>query len=275
MYFRFLRSVFFVFLIFPFYSFSQQVIGAKQAAMGYCGVTSTDVYSTFNNPAGVASLNTTSIGTYYENKFLLKELSYRTVCASFGIDKNKVIGVKMASYGFEYYHRSMIGGAFAMKLSEHVNAGIDIDYLDYFFGNEYGRTKRLTFGAGFQAPLTNELLLGVYTFNPFAFKNRTTAHESLTTLYRIGLEYKHDKLRITTEIEKEVLINYQFKAGVEYRLKEAICLRTGISSNPVLNTFGFGYKLKNIICDVACSYHQALGISPQIGLQYCFGKNGK
>jgi hypothetical protein len=70
------------------------------------------------------------------------------------------------------------------------------------------------------------------------------------------------------EEEKDIDQQAVFKAGLEYHVIDVLFLRAGIGSNPTLSTFGFGLKINQFVLDVASSYHQELGFSPQFALAY-------
>ena len=88
---------------------------------------------------------------------------------------------------------------------------------------------------------------------------------------RFGGSYKFsEKALLSSELEKNVGLTTIFKAGLEYHIVEQVFLRGGIASNPTLSSFGFGFKLKQWQVDVASSYHQVLGFTPQVSLVYDF-----
>jgi hypothetical protein len=77
-------------------------------------------------------------------------------------------------------------------------------------------------------------------------------------------------LLITTEFEKVLNANADFKAGVEYKLIKIVALRGGISVNPFKQFAGFGINYKKVLVDFAVASHPVLGYSPQIALGYEF-----
>ncbi len=53
--------------------------GARSAALGNASVTFADFWAIQNNQAGLADFKNIAAGFYYENRFLLKELSLKSV----------------------------------------------------------------------------------------------------------------------------------------------------------------------------------------------------
>ncbi|MDQ3049045.1 MAG: hypothetical protein M3R27_15960, partial [Bacteroidota bacterium] len=97
--------------------------------------------------------------------------------------------------------------------------------------------------------------------------------ERLPTIIRLGLDYSFsDKVTIAVETEKDIAQKAVFKAGIEYKAVKEFYIRAGISTNPVLSSFGCGIHLKNFTIDLSSGYHQTLGFCPQLGLSYSFKK---
>ena len=74
------------------------------------------------------------------------------------------------------------------------------------------------------------------------------------------------------ELEKDLNQKNIVKIGIEYKPINSFYIRMGIATNPSLSCFGIGINLKQFKVDIASSYHSTLGLSPQIGLTYQFGK---
>ena len=79
-----------------------------------------------------------------------------------------------------------------------------------------------------------------------------------------------NKIIVIAEAEKNISYKPVYKAGIEYHIIKEIYLRTGIATNPTLNTFGIGIELKKIKIDFASSFNQTFGYSPQISMVYNF-----
>ena len=90
---------------------------------------------------------------------------------------------------------------------------------------------------------------------------------------RLGMAYTFsEKVFVTFEAEKDIDFKAVFKAGMEYKANDKIYLRAGIGTNPNLATFGVGVYHKGLKFDIASSYHQVLGFTPEISLVYQFEK---
>jgi len=264
-----MRSYFFFILlsILSLSSFSQNY-DAKSSSLANCGLTETSVWNNFTNQAGLAEINQITIGVGTENKFLLQELSTHTAVFALPVNGG-VFGLNISYTGFELYNESKIGLAFAKKLSESFNVGMQIDYLGVFAEESTNNRNNFTFEIGAQKRLMRELTLGAHIFNPIGVK--LNEQENIPSIFKLGLCYDaNTKVAIFTEGELESEQNAKLKIGLEYKIIEQIQLRTGFSTNPAQNTFGIGYSIKNIQLDVAIKRHQILGYSPQFSVSSNF-----
>ena len=264
-----MRSYFFFILlsILSLSSFSQNY-DAKSSSLANCGLTETSVWNNFTNQAGLAEINQITIGVGTENKFLLQELSTHTAVFALPVNGG-VFGLNISYTGFELYNESKIGLAFAKKLSESFNVGMQIDYLGVFAVESTTNKNNFTFEIGTQKKLLRNLTLGAHIFNPMAVK--LNEDENIPSIFKLGLRYDaNQKVSVFTEGELESEEKTKLKIGLGYHIIEQIHLRTGFSTNPAQNTFGIGYTLNNLQLDVAIKRHQLLGYSPQFSVSSSF-----
>jgi len=77
------------------------------------------------------------------------------------------------------------------------------------------------------------------------------------------------------EAEKTSAQKINIKGGIEYNPTSLIYIRVGGSSYPTQAAFGLGVNYNGLKIDISSAYHSILGLSPQIGLSYAFGKDKK
>jgi hypothetical protein len=243
-------------------------IGGRSAGMGYTGVTLSDSWSVQNNQAGLGYLKNVSAGIYYENRFLVNELSSKS--AAFILPtQSGVFGVDMNYFGYDKYNETKVGLAYGKSFGDKISAGLQFDYLNTHIADNYGDKKNVTFEIGILSKLSKSLSIGAHVFNPIRVKLADYNDERIATIIKLGLMYNFsDKVIVIAETEKNINYKPVFKAGIEYHIIKEVYLRTGISTNPTLNTFGIGIELKRIKIDFASSIHQVFGYSPQISIVY-------
>jgi len=250
-------------------------IGARSAGMANASVTISDLWSVHHNQAGLARLEKIAAGIYYENKFLLSELGLKAAAVAIPVGDDQgtrgVFGISMSFFGYSLYNDTKVGLAYSKSFGDKFSAGIQLDYLSTRIGGDfdYGKKGSVVVEGGIQAQLSDNLSIGAHLFNPTRAKIADYDDERVPTIIRIGVDYTFsEKVFVSIETEKDIDFKPVYKAGLEYRAIEELYLRAGISTNPTLNTFGFGLNLKQFTFDFAFSIHQVLGFSPQLSLTY-------
>jgi len=271
---RHLLLTIFIFLFFTDVFLSKATnnfpIGARSAGLAHTSATLSDVWSTHNNQAGLAFLEKPEAGLYYENRFLVPELSLQGAAFAMPV-KNGAFGVSYSRFGFNLYNENKVGLAYAQKFSDKLAASVQLNYMHTFIAENYGNKGFLSAEVGMLYKITNELKVGVHIFNPTRTKLSEYDNERIPTIMRLGLQYDFsDKLFIATEFLKDTDHDLAVKFGMEYHIVESIYLRAGVSTNPWLNAFGVGILLGDFRLDIASSFHSVLGYSPQASLNYRF-----
>lgn len=247
-------------------------IGARSAGMAHASVTLSDVWSTHHNQAGLAWLKKPVAGVYYQNKFSISQLSNFGLAYAHPIKKG-TFAIQWSNFGYKLYQENKVGFAYALQLSEKLSGGIQLDYLSTRLGGIYGSNAAFTAEAGLQAKLTNKLTLGAHIFNPSRTKLNDYNDEAIKTVMRLGLGYKlSEKVNLVVETEKDVDHVAALKSGIEYNANKKISFRGGVSTGPTIGAFGFGLNMEKYQLNIAATYHQTLGFSPEISFNYQFKK---
>ncbi len=245
------------------------VAGGGAAGIGGAAITYSDVWSSFNNQAGLAQIKKFSAGIFNESSFLLNELSTRGIAIALPTRNSGVFGLSVSYFGYNLYNEKKIGLAYSKSFGEKISAGIQIDYLGTSIAEGYGSKTVFTAEAGFRAELIQGLFFGFHIFNPTRVKLADYDDERIPTVLKAGLGYHFsDKVILSIESEKNIDKANIFKAGVEYHVVKILYLRGGISTNPVKTTFGFGLNFDTFKFDFAATFHEQLGYSPHISLTY-------
>jgi len=242
--------------------------GGKSESMAGASVTNRDLWSAFNNQAGLAYVRNMSAGIIYENNFLLKELGSKA--GAFALPVNSgTFALSVYQFGFNLYNENKIGLAYAMPLSENFSAGVQVDYLLTQLAENYGRKGLFTFELGLMAKLTDKLYMGAHVFNPARVKLTDYIEERIPTHIRFGFNYIFsDKVNLVAEVEKDINYKPIFKVGIDYEIVKNVYVRTGVANNPSVFAFGFGVNMKKFKVDFGTSKHNALGYSPALSVMY-------
>lgn len=242
--------------------------GARSTGVGNASLTFQDVWSVFNNQAGLAGVETISAGAFYESRFTLKELSVRGAAVAVPVGGG-TFGASYNSYGYSLYNQSKYGLAYARQLGDDFYAGVQIDYLNLRLGEGYGSRGGFTVEMGFQYQLKDDLMLAAHLYNPNRSDYADYNNERTPSVLKAGFQYRFsEKILTVAELVKDLDKNVQFRAGLEYALVESFYVRAGVGTAPASTSLGFGYEFSGFKLDVASAYHANLGFTPQISLTY-------
>ena len=240
--------------------------GARGVAMGYTGVTYTDINSIFSNQAGLANLESLAVTGYGEQRFLVSEI--RSVAMGAALPTaSGTFGLSLHYFGFEQYNEQRIGLAYGRRLLDKLSIGAQFLMLNTRIP-EYGNKAVFTFEAGVLAELLPQLNLGIHLFSPARIQ--LAEEENLPTVLKLGLSYlPSNKLSLLAELEKDIDFAARAKFGLEYQIIEPLFLRLGVATQPTTLSFGLGFALASgLRIDIASSYHQVLGFTPAAGITF-------
>jgi hypothetical protein len=241
-------------------------VGARAAALGNAATSVSDAWSAAHNQAGLAFIHNTAAGIYYENRFLIKELSIRSGVLAIPL-KTGTIGLSLTDFGYTLYKENKYSLSFAKTFSKTFSIGMALDYLNIHIAEDNGSFAAVTGEIGIQAKLRKDLVIAAHLYNPTRSRLDRNTSERIPTVLQLGMCYSFSSdIFLTVETEKDIAKNPIFKAGIEYQPVHHFYLRIGVSAEPVLTTFGFGVHLNNFQIDLSVNYHQTLGITPQLGL---------
>ena len=126
-----MRKIYFLFVILftgtSVYAGNEDyAIGARSSAMGNASVSFTDLWSAHHNQAGLGFVRETSAGVYYENRFMLKEISIRGGAIAIPV-KGGTFGLCLTNFGYKLYNENKYSLSFAKAFGEKLSAGIAMD----------------------------------------------------------------------------------------------------------------------------------------------------
>lgn len=271
-----LRGFITLFLLNSLFSHIQSQVnfmGARSAGVSNASVTNNDNWSQFSNQAGLASVEEITVGAGFQNAYFVKELSTNALAIALPT-KSGVFGVNYTYFGYSKFNQNKFSLAFGKKLGKRMSAGIQINYLYTHIEGEYGSQGLASGEIGVITEPINDFFLAAHVSNFWRAKYTRADEIYLPMLFKMGASYLlYETALISAEIEKDLEFPVIFKSGLEFNLINKFFLRFGIASNPMVFSFGFGYKVKPFNVDVAFSKHPVLGYSPMITLEYAIKKN--
>jgi hypothetical protein len=231
-----------------------------------------DVFSFTHNGAALANANNISAGVFGERRFMLQELSLYNIAAAMPTATGN-FGLSAGYFGGSDYNETVIGLAYGRKLGTKVSVGAQFNY-NTFKVSGYGNASAINFGAGVIFHITEQLNVGVHTYNPTNSKIGKNEEEKLPAIYTAGIGYDvSDKFFFGGEIKKIEDQDVTVNAGVQYKFVDQLFARAGFSSGTTSYYLGLGVLLKSIRIDATASIHQQLGVTP--GLMLIFNGSTK
>jgi hypothetical protein len=247
--------------------------GARATAMGRASVAQTDCWAVCNNQAGTAWLKGINAGVGFENRYLIKELGFEYLGMVFPT-KAGTFGLVFNRFGNTQYNELKAGLCYARKFGKHFSAGVLIDYLRIHIEDGYGNKNLVSAEIGLLYQADRHVSFGVQVLNPVPVKITSQPGEQLPSIICIGFSYRFSKeFLVALETEKDLENPLIFRIGAEYHFAGIAYARIGVSTHPVVFTFGAGLKFGKVTLDVASEYHQVLGFSPSGSLLYSFSSN--
>lgn len=242
-------------------------LGARSIAMGKTGVSLKGIDALLNNIAGLSNISSLSGLIAAEQRFASEDL--QSLAAGVALPTNSgTFGLNIQHFGFDLYNEQRLGVFYARKLLPNLSIGAQF-LLHNTQIEEYGNKLLPSFDLGLQLNVTDQITVGANIFNPI--RQEIVADEFLPTIMRLGVSYQSsDKVIFVLEASKDIEYPVQVNAGIEYMVIEQLFLRTGISTEPTLWSFGVGYYMEasRLQIDISASNHQFLGFTPAITIGY-------
>ena len=269
------NSKFYILFLFTSISiFGQISPGARQISLANSDVAlANDVFTLFNNPAGLAQLNWKEVGIYYSPApFGLTELANGYVAYqqpfSFGS-----LGIGGMTYGYDLYRESKIILGYSYNYENSFFIGAAVNYHSYSIQN-YGSTGVFYFNLGALVYILDELRWGFSTSNV----NRATvgdADDQIPMLLSTGFSFDIlNNFSLNFALEKDIRYDPSLEFGIDYDIIEYLSLRIGSATNPSKFTAGVGINYSIVSLDYAFYTHPDLGLTHQAGIILSFGKDG-
>ena len=245
--------------------------GARAAGMGNAGITLQDTWAVFNNPAAMSGVTNANVGVFYENRFMLKETGYGAMAFSSPLFGGN-IGLGVTHFGYSLFQSNKMSVGYSQNLFKTFSMGVMINYLSLRQSGFYGNLNALSFDLGLLTRPNDKFAIGAHIFNPMNMSYFEDSDIKMPVGVKLGFSYLFSK-KLLLAIETGKAINGYvsiFKAGIEYSINEQFAMRTGVAMSPIEYSFGFGYNSGHVIFDLGYAYHEILGSTPKLSLNYVF-----
>jgi hypothetical protein len=267
-----LRGMVCMLVLFPIIQIKCQTtaVGARSVALSGISATLEDVWAVANNPAGLARYNHYSVATSAEQRFLMKELGYYAIAATIPAGRGS-LGFFTIFSGYRAFIDQKLNLAYGRRFGDQVFAGISLVYIYQKTGSEAPPLHQVSYELGTIINLSKKVKLAFATFNPFQLYYKSESYATLPSIFKLGLSVEYSpSFIIYTEFEKDLDFPPILKIGLEYILRDVFFIRGGIRIFPASYAFGAGLRHNRFLLEFSSAYHQYLGFTPQVSLQYDF-----
>lgn len=259
----------FILLLVSCESIAQTYTGPSYQAMGYTGTALEGIYSLTGNPAGLSGLENIAVGLNYQHHFLTTAITTQT--ALVGVPTRLgTFGSAVSRYGMKQaYDDTKAGLFFAKRFGPKFSVGMSANYNQLYIPG-YLYTFSVSVDIGMQYRFGQGPIIGLHYANLGNADYGVDAYGTIPSFVRMGLSYPMKGVTIAADVAYRMERALGGHLGVEYRLGEILCLRGGLSINPMQQHAGFGVRWLQFVFDAAATFHPRLGTSPQIGICYAF-----
>lgn len=229
-------------------------------------------YSAFQNPAAGGSADQFNVQLSYENKFLLKELSVKTIGV---LVPAKLLNITaVASYtGYDQYNELLAGVALSRNFGNIFQLGVQANYYSVYFVEINKRSAVFVPQFGLQVQLSPVVTVGFSTFNPSQILLKTAYNPKvIPSVFSFGTKWQMtDDFKMLAQFDKNMTATYRVAGGFEYTLKDFITIKTGVYKTQYLvPSLGFGFKLKGLKMHLTADLHPVLGLNSRAAIHYSF-----
>lgn len=252
---------------------SQEIFssGARIQALAGASVGLSDIWSVYGNQAGLANISRAEIGGSFQNRFLISELSSRSLVFSFPVQSSVFAG-SVSQFGKNAFRQEKYGLAYARQIFPKLNFGVQFNYYRFYLPEDNRSAGSSGIELGVQYLLSHQLILGIHVMNPYQTGIATMSGTyQFPGRFNFGAVFRlSNDFSLSSELEHDLSSHLTIRSGMEYTILEKLYLRAGFSGKPYQLSAGLGFQVKKIILDLAGSCNQYLGNSPSVSFQYQF-----
>lgn len=236
--------------------------GAGAMGMAFAVTATAGHWNCFHNQALLTANSGTAFSASFENRFMIPALSSKAVSAIFAF-KPAPLSLVVTHYGNADYYRLFTGVGSAVKITDAIALGVQVDYISEHGIGEYRDVSHVTFETGMTCNLSSSLTLGVHLFNPVSPLN------TLPSSIDAGMNWKQsDGLFLTLTGSKVSNEPLSVQCGISWDVLQRLTLRTGYMSSPSAFSFGIGFKSDSLQADAGFLLNNTTGVTSSVSVTW-------
>lgn len=232
--------------------------GADAMGMGFAVTATPGHWNCFHNQALLTAAPSSSFSASLENRFMMPALSSKALSGVLAI-KNAPLGLVATHYGNADYSRLFTGLGSAVRITDGISIGVQVDFISERSIGEYRDVSHVTFETGMTCNLSSSMTLGLHIFNPAASLN--TLPSSIET----SLQWKQsDDLLLAIGSSKVSGEPLSVQCGLSWNVMDKLILRSGYMSSPAAFTFGLGFRTGPMQVDAGFMLNGMTGVTSSL-----------
>ncbi len=234
--------------------------GAEAMGMAFAVTATSGHWNCFNNQALLTIATATSFSAALENRFMMPALSSKAVSAVIAV-KAAPICLVATHYGNADYCRIFTGLGSAVRVTEGIAVGVQVDYISEHGIGEYRDVSHVTFETGMTCSLAPLLTLGLHLFNPLSPLN------TLPSSIEAGLQWKQsDDFLLAIGSSKVSNEPLSVQLGLAWDVGDRLILRSGYMSSPSAFAFGIGFRAGSLQTDAGFLLNSMTGVTSSVSI---------
>lgn len=208
-------------------------------------------------------LETRHVDLSYRQGFLLAGMSDKRLSLVCPTGKVGVTALQYLHHGNLDYHEQQVSAGYALRPLPWLMVGVAADYLNVGTSDPAYRPQHwLAAVVGASAAIGDRTQVALLA---------GTRPWDRQHLYRLHAQVQYSPITgLLTVLEGEMEERMRMRMGMEYSYGGTFLFRAGISTAPLIGTFGLGFRHKSFRVDIAAEFHQSLGVTPHTTLLLCF-----
>lgn len=196
--------------------------------------------------------------------YLMQGMATRHLTASTALGGVGRLGANYSHFGDADYHEQQATLATTMRVAQWLTVGVYGIYSNIGTADAHYRQQHWLDGGIIMQVAVNR----IFKWGWYFVTNSRSWDEERPVGVRAGITYSPlAELFTAVELSSEERLHLRF--GMEYVYSSRYYARAGLSTNPLVFTFGVGCRLSHYNIDLATEVHPVLGFSPQISLGLC------
>ena len=259
--------------------------GAQRLGLGRAGsAVGGDVWG-HANPAAWAGLQSRAVGLQASQAFELSELRLATLSAASPTPVGTV-ALAARTYGFEQHRDTRveigIGRSLPLSRARTLDAGLAVG-VESATTEGFSSSTTVVVSAGVQGEVVSGVRLGLSGRNLLGIVQSAESDlerpVSTVPQLTVGLAYRPSETALVVlDAEQDLDFGLSVRGGVEVMPVDMLALRVGAGTIPApyagsagaWYSAGVGVRTEMLRADLAVERHDALGLTPAIGVQVSF-----